>query len=212
MEIDTLQAQLNGGTAAPRRVSDIDAAAELTKQETALKNAQEGGFLPPSAMSADDSTSIAHVDAEKGVFVTSKGTELQLSGQAISALMLERITNEGKPKIPRVEVTLLGKHKELQANPKDPSYLALLKEWEEEQSIRVMRYMFCVGVKAMPEPEFAELHRQFMPDATELDLKYLWVSSLVPDKDVDKFTEALLGQFGVTSKGIDDAANFSGSV
>lgn len=176
-----------------------------------LQNAQEAVIEPPSAPAASASTSTAHVNAEKGVFVTSNGNELELSGQAISALMLERITNEGKPRIPRVEVLLLGKHKELQANPNDPGYLALLKEWEAEQSIRVMRYMFCVGVKATPSAEFAEMHRQFIPDMTDLDLKYLWVSSLVPDKDVDSFTSALLGQFGVTSKGIDEAANFSAS-
>ncbi len=176
-----------------------------------IKNEQEAVKEPPPATPASEETSTAHVDAEKGVFVTSKGTELVLSGQAISALMLERITNEGKPKVPRIEVTLLGKHKELQANPSDPGYLALIKEWEEEQSIRVMRYMFCVGVKAKPTDEFAELHRQFIPDLTDLDLKYLYVASLVPDKDVDKFTEALLGQFGVTTKGIEGAANFSAS-
>lgn len=176
-----------------------------------VQNGQEGVFAPPAASADDASTSTAYVNAEKGVFVTSSGNELEMTGQAISALMLERITNEGRPKIPRVEVLLLGKHKELQANPNDPGYLALVKEWEGEQSIRIMRYMFCVGVKATPSPEFVELHRQFMPELTDLDLKYLWVSSLVPNKDVESFTDALLGQFGVTAKGIDDAANFSAS-
>lgn len=175
------------------------------------ENEQEGGFAPPSPTPAVDSTRGAYVDAERGVFFTSNGNELILSGQAISALMLERITNEGKPKIPRIEVTLLGKHKEMQANPHDPGYLALVAEWESEQSIRVMRYMFCVGVKATPSPEFADIHRQFIENATDLDLKYLWVSSLVPNDDIDTFTSALLGQFGVTTKGIDEAANFSAS-
>lgn len=158
-----------------------------------------------------DDTPKAHVDARRGIFVTSNGNELVLSGQAISALMLERITNEGKPKIPRQEVTLLGKYKELQANPNDPGYLALLAEWQGEQNIRVMRYLFCVGIKGTPPADFVELHRLFMPDATDLDLKYLWVSSLMPDKDIDSFSEALIGQTGITAKGIDDAANFSAS-
>lgn len=205
VEIDTLH-MINGDKEAEWKKFNT-----LNDQAATLKNAQEGGFKPPSDPSAADSTSTAHVNAEKGVFVTSKGDELVLTGQAISSLMLERITNEGRPKIPRVEVTLLGKYKEVQANPHDPGYLALVKEWEAEQSIRVMRYMFCVGVKATPSPEFVELHRQFIPEASDLDLKYLWVSSLVPDKDIDAFTNALLGQFGVTTKGIDDAANFSAS-
>lgn len=191
---------------------DLDA---LLKDGGALpQEAQETAVEPlstqPSAL-MDGTASTARVDAERGVFITSTGNELVLSGQSISALMLERLTNEGKPRIPMIEVTLLGKHKQMQANPNDPGYLALVKEWESDQSIRVMRYMFCLGVKAKPTPEFVELHLQFMPDATDLDLKYLWVSSLVPNKDVDKFTDALLGQYGVTTKGIDDAANFSAS-
>jgi hypothetical protein len=183
----------------------------------APQDAQEKPQTAVGAVSTqpmEDTPSTAHVDAERGVFITSYGDELELTGQRISALMLERLTNEGKPKIPMIEVTILGKHKQMQANPNDPGYLALVREWEADQSIRVMRYMFCLGVKVEKDEKydaFVELHRQFMPDATDLDLKYLWVSSIVPNKDVDKFTDALLGQWGVTTKGIDEAANFSAS-
>lgn len=157
------------------------------------------------------STPLAHLDAERGVFITSRGDEIELSGQKLSSLMLERVTSEGKPKIPRVEITLLGKHKELQANPNDPGYLALLKEWEGEQNIRVMRYLFVVGVKGKPSQEFVDEQKQFFPDATDLDLKYLWVASLVPDGDIDSFTEAVMGQSMTTTKGLEGAANFSES-
>jgi len=152
---------------------------------------------------------LPRVDAERGVFLTSIHTEVQLSGQKISSLMLERIVNEGKPKIPMIEVTLLGKHKQIQANPNDPGYVALLQEWQGEQNIRVMRYMFCVGVKGQPPQEFVDTHRLFLPDATDLDLKYLWVTSLVPDDDIDSFTAAILGQSITTQKGLEEAANFS---
>lgn len=167
------------------------------------------GAHPPMEAPQPSTSSLPRVDAERGVFLTSNGNEIELSGQAISSLMLERITNEGKPKIPKQEVTLLGKIKELHANPNDPGYLALLKEWEEEQNVKVMRYMFCVGAKGQPSQEFVDTHRQFMPDATDLDLKYLWVSSLMPDEDIDKFTEVVLGRTIPTSKGLEEAANFS---
>ena len=154
---------------------------------------------------------LAYVDATRGVFVTSRGAEIELSGQAISSLMLERITNQGKPKIPRKEVLLLGKHKELQANAHDPDYLALLEEWKSEQNINVMRYVFVVGVKGQPPQEFVDAQKLFFPDANELELKYLWVTSRLPDEDIDVFTEAVLGKTIATAKGLEEAANFSKS-
>ena len=158
-----------------------------------------------------ENASLAHLDAERGVFVTSDKDEIELSGQKISSLMLERIVNQGKPKIPRQEVTLLGKHRELQANPNDPGYLALLEEWKLEQNMNVMRYVFVVGTKGQPSQEIKDEQRQFFPDATDLDLKYLWVTSRVPDRDIDLFTEAILGQNMATVKGLEEAANFSQS-
>lgn len=151
----------------------------------------------------------AHLDAARGVFVTSKGNEIELSGQSISSLMLERVTNEGKPKIPRKEVLLLGKYKELQANANDPDYLALVKEWESEVNVKTLRYIFVVGAKGQPPQAFVDTQAQFFPNASDLDMKYLWVSSLLPDEDIDKFTEAVLGRSTTTAKGLEDAANFS---
>jgi len=153
----------------------------------------------------------AHVVPERGVFITSRGTEIELSGQAVSSLMLERITNANKPKIPRKEVLLLGKHKEMQANASDPDYLALMEEWKAEQNVNVMRYVFVVGTKGQPPQEFIDTQLQFFPDARDSDLKYLWVSSKLPDEDIDVFTEAILGKNLATTKGLEEAANFSTS-
>ncbi len=158
--------------------------------------------------SAIDTTPHAHLDAVRGVFVTSKGGEIELSGQPISSLMLERITNEGKPKIPMIEVTLLGKHKQIQANPNEPGYLALMEEWRSEQNVKVMRYVFVIGAKGQPPQDFIEAQQQFFPDAGDTELKYLWVSSRLPDEDIDKFTEVVMGKNLATTKGVNEAADF----
>lgn len=179
----------------------------MTELDTFAMNGAATNFLePPLVLEAP---TLPRVDVERGVFITSKKTEVELSGKRISSLMLERIVNEGKPKIPHIEVTILGKHKEMQANPNDPGYLALLKEWEEGQNIRTMRYTFVVGTKGTPPQDFVEEQRQFFPDATDVDMKYLWVSSLIPDEDIDKFVEAIMGQSIATTKGLEEAANFS---
>lgn len=155
------------------------------------------------------------LDIQRGVFVTSRGDEIELSGKAITSLMLERVQSQGKPRIPKVEVTLLAgtKHeqKQVQLNDKDPAYLAELAEWESEQKIAVLRYIFCIGAKGQPPQEFVDEQRVYFPNATELEMKYLWVASRLPDDDIDDFTEVVLGRSIATAKGLDEAANFTES-
>jgi hypothetical protein len=158
-----------------------------------------------------DVITTAHVVPERGVFITSRGNEIELSGQSISSLMLERITNAGKPKIPRKEVLLLGKHKEVQANANDPDYLALLAEWDAERNVNIMRYVFVIGVKGQPPQEFVDIQKQFFEGATDLDIKYLWVTSRLPDEDINILLDVLLGRNLATAKGLEEAANFSTS-
>lgn len=148
----------------------------------------------------------AHIDPSRGVFITSRGNEVELSGKRISALMLERLSNDGKPKIPMVEVTLMGKHKQLEANPDDPKYKALLEEWETESRSKAVRYVYVMGVKGDASEDFIAEQREFFPNATASDWKYLWVCSLVPDEDIDVFIEAVIGQMLPTTKGMEDAA------
>lgn len=157
------------------------------------------------------STPEAHLDVQRGVFVTSRGTDIELSGKRISALMLERLINGGKPSIPMKEVTILGKHKQMEANPNDPGYLALKKEWEDNQRISTLIYVFTIGVKGKPDDEFIADQRPFFPDMNDTEMKYLWVCSLVPDEDIDKLADAIIGQSLPTQKGLDSAANFTAS-
>lgn len=149
------------------------------------------------------------IDPARGVFITSRGEEVELSGKPVSALMLERLANEGKPKIPMVEVTLMGKHKQLEAHPNDPSYQALLEEWSMESKMKTMRYLFIMGVKGQPPEDFIAEQREFFPNATANDFKYLWVASLIPDEDIDVFMEAVIGRSIPTAKGLEQSANFS---
>lgn len=158
-----------------------------------------------------DPLPLPHFDAARKVFTTSRGNEIEMTGKPISAMMLERVQNQGKPRIPQVEVTILGKHKQMQANPKDPGYLALLDEWDADQKVAVMRYLFVIGVKGSPPPEFAEEQRAFFPDATDADMKYLWVGSLCPDEDLEQFTAVILGRSIATEAGLQEsAATFPG--
>lgn len=151
--------------------------------------------------------SLPRVDVTRGVFLTSDGREVQLSDHPVSALIIERIKSQGKPKIPMIEVTLLGKHKQLEPNPNHEGYQARLAEWEEEMSAALMTYIFNAGVKGQPPPEFVEEQRYYFPDATAQDMKYLWVCTLFPSNDLAALSEAILGQFLTTEKGMAESAD-----
>lgn len=150
---------------------------------------------------------LPRLDAARGVFITSKGEEIQLSNKPVSALIVQQIQNQGKPSIPKVEITLLGKHKQLEANPEHPGYKAELKEWEENSNLAVLRYLCVVGVKGDAPADFIEEHRVFFPNATAAEMKYLWVASRIPDDDLASFTEAVMGQSVPTAKGLEESAN-----
>lgn len=150
------------------------------------------------------------VDPARGVFITSNGEEVEMSGKRITALMLERVANQGKPRIPEAEVTILGK-KRSQPNPNHEGYKAKLKEWEAESKLRSLQFIYNVGVKGQPPQEFVDEYSDYFPGSTDAEMKYLWVSGLIPDDDVEAFTEAVMGYSAPTTKGMEEAANFTES-
>lgn len=153
-----------------------------------------------------DSPNSARVDPVRGVFITSRGEEIQLSDKPVSALIVERLQNEGKPRIPDIEVSILGR-KAKEPHPGHPGYLARLEEWQAESQMAVLRYMFVVGTKGTPPLEFVEEQRPFFPFATDQEMKYLWIASRLPDEDMALFTEAVLGRSSITSKGLQESAD-----
>lgn len=148
------------------------------------------------------------LDIETAVFITSNGYTLQLKRPSnITSLVLERVKQEGKPKIPMVEVTIGGKYKQLEANPNDANYQAMLEEWAVESGIRTMRYLYRLGIEADVPESFIEDRRDFFPNATDGDWKYLYIASLVPDDDIAPLTEAIISMNMPTAKGLQDAAD-----
>jgi hypothetical protein len=152
---------------------------------------------------------LPRVDPIRGVFITSRGDEIQLSDKPVNGLVVERLAQDGKPEIPLVEVKLVGGRKQLEPHPGHEGYKAQLQEWELKSKIRTLKYLFCLGVKGQPPQSFIDEHYTFFPDASDLDMKYLWVASLVPDDDIDPITEAIMGRSLPTTKAVDEVANFT---
>lgn len=166
------------------------------------ENGVSSGFVP-----ADTQPDLPRVDPVRRVFITSRNTEIQLSDHPISALLVERIQSQGRPKIPMIEVTLLGKHKQLEPFPSHEGYVARLREWEAESQMALMQYLFVVGVKGQPPQEFVDEQATFFPNATDMELKYLWVASILPEADLGNFTEAIMGQTLTTNEGLKESAD-----
>lgn len=166
----------------------------------------EKDFAPIMPTVIEEDT-LPRIDVIRGVFITSRGEEIELSDKPISSLIVERLQNEGKPKIPMVEVTLLGKHKQMEPHVGHEGYQARLVEWQSESQMAVLRYLFILGTKGTPPPEFVEEQRTFFPGATDLEMKYLWVASRLPDEDMELFTEAVMGRSLPTAQGLQEAAN-----
>jgi len=72
-----------------------------------------------------------------------------------------------------------------------------------------MRYVFVVGTKGQPPQEFIETQRQFFPNASDAEMKYLYISSLLPDEDIDLFTTIIIGKNLPTAEGIKQAEKFT---
>lgn len=184
-------------------------AVDLTDEFAASSNGRVDDEALLSSFAAEADLKLPRVDPARGVFITSRNEEIQLSDKPVSSLIVERLQQEGKPKIPMIEVTLMGKHKQMEPHVGHAGYQALLAEWQADAQMRVLRYLFVLGTKGQPPQSFIDEQSTFFPNASEQDYKYLWIASRLPDDDMGSFTEAIMGQTLPTAKGVEEVANFT---
>lgn len=144
------------------------------------------------------------VDYERRVFIARDGTEVRL--KPISRLVLERLYNDqsGKPKVPKVPVNIAGQQR-MQENPDDPDYLSAVQRWEGERNLRITRYFLIYGVADDAPDDFVQEYREFFPDASANELRYLWLVGLLGEdnpEDWELITAAITGQTAPTEKGV----------
>ncbi len=154
-------------------------------------------------------SNLPQVNYERRVFIARDGTELHL--QRLSSMILERLNADqtGKPAIPKVEVKIAGKHTRMELNPEDSAYKAALQNWERERNTRLVKYVFVHGITDDAPRAFVEDHREYFPEASDRDLKYLWIASLVDQhvEDLQALIEAITGQTEITEGGLEEATN-----
>lgn len=147
-----------------------------------------------------------YVDHQRRVFITRSGAELHL--KPVPALVVERLFKDqsGKPQVPMVDVLIGGKHSRSEPNPNDPAYLNALNDWTLEHQMKVFQYVIWKGIDNATPKDFVKEHRQFLPDATEPEMKYLWIGSLLENlEDIRLLVDAIIGQTAITEQGLEQA-------
>lgn len=149
----------------------------------------------------------AYLDPKTRRFHCSNGHVWKLSHKTVDPLFIAHLMQRNKPEVPKQVVVLLGKHQQLQENPKDPDYLKALENWQAQTNQVVMRYIFVTGLEVGDIPDaFVEERLEYLPNASSSELAYAYVLSKTPPDDFDQIMEAILGEHDVTQGGLEQAA------
>lgn len=147
------------------------------------------------------------VDHKKRTVTVEGGVTFHL--RRISTLILERLRADvhGRPTPPIQTVTYANGATAEEANPNDPDYLRAMQEWELARAYKVTRYTLTEGIVEEAPKEFSKRYRElYFPEATEDELKYLWVCSHLSDQDAAvELMKIIVGQTIPTEQGFEQA-------
>jgi len=138
---------------------------------------------------------------------TSPSTGLTLKLRPVSIGLLNRIQADqtGKPKVPTIRVDYGGEWG-TEANPNEPTYQEEYAVWRSGISTRVAVFTYSFGIDIEVPPEFRALVEQWHSDPSDSELKYYYVTAIIPSDEWEALTSAILGQTAPTEEGIADAS------
>jgi len=148
---------------------------------------------------------------------TSPITGIVLRLQPVSAGLMSKIQSDrrGKPTIPTQRVnygTTTAPEWGTELNPDDPNYKDALETWQSTQSTKVAIYVISTGVLIDVPPEFASEIAEWDDTASLAELKYFYITKIIPSDELGDLTNAILSQTVPTEDGIAQAtAGFSGN-
>lgn len=118
----------------------------------------------------------------------------------------------GKPAIPSTRVDYGGGNSGLEPNANDPVYLEQLNAWRNANNHRSMVYAIGTGVDIEVPQDFTDTQLRFWPNASVDELRYFYVTSLVPIAELETLVNAIMGITMPTEDGIAVAsATFPGN-
>ena len=168
---------------------------------------------PIAQKQLENGVGLTHLVNPKARTWTSPTTGQTFKLKPISLGLMNRIRSDisGKPKIPTIKVNYGGEWGE-EPNPNDPIYLEALAQWNTDVSNRTAIFLFTAGIDISVPGDYRAEVEQYQPGASDLEVKYYFITTLIPSAEYDSLTNALLGQTAPTEVGIAEAtAGFPGS-
>lgn len=126
----------------------------------------------------------------------------------ISWLAVQRITSgnpKTRPPMPKATVTYANGQVAEEANPNDPEYILAMEDWTRDSQYRSMQYALGTGVVVAVPDEFKRSHLEFFPEASETELRCLYVMSQITQDEFMSLFDAIMGKTGPTEDGVEDA-------
>jgi len=141
---------------------------------------------------------------------TSPTTGIALSLRPVSAGLMSKIQSDrrGKPTIPTTRVnygTTTAPEWGSEPNPDDLTYKDALEAWQSAQSTKVAIYVISAGVQVDVPPEFAAEIAEWDENPSPSELKYFYITKIIPSDELGDLTNAILSQTVPTEDGIAQA-------
>ncbi len=112
---------------------------------------------------------------------------------------------DDEPVLSEAEIAAIQDPEKRKAEEAYARYRAELNQWQIERNTRMARLLFLTGVEDSPPPEVADLWKQ-MGFTTEMDIKYAWLASKLPNADaMAHFFETVTSLTMPTEEGLERA-------
>jgi len=153
---------------------------------------------------------VSTIDAKARTW-TSPTNGVVLKLRQVSAGLLAKIQSDrrGKPAIPTIRVnygSTTAPEWGTESNPDDPVYKEALANWQSDISNRVAIFVISAGVDIeVPDGYAAEIAEWDERVFTPPELKYFYVTQLIPASELALLTDAILSQTVPTEEGIAQA-------
>lgn len=127
------------------------------------------------------------------------GLELRL--RPLKALLLDRWRIDYKKKFPPPQPPVIVlDNDDLWKNAKDPWYLELKADYDEQLNNALAEFLFSHGVRNDPPEDWEPFF-----DEDNLSLRYMWLSEILDADDISGLMNAIMGIDMPTPEGIEDA-------
>ena len=141
---------------------------------------------------------------------TSPSTGQVFKLKPISSALVNKLKSDqrGKPAMPTIRVnygTTTQPEWGFEPNPDDLIYKEAYESWQLNNNNRMMMYVYSSGIEIDVPQEFIDSISEFDDTQSVSELKYFYLTAIIPSAEWGDLTNVILGQTVPTEAGIADA-------